>query len=374
MTSRADPPADAGVAAPRRIGGEFELAAADFACTANDLAGPPGLGAPHEAWLDTGRSALALIARDLARQSPRALVWLPAYACESVFAPFLRAGLAVRPYATGEDLQGLPHPRDGDAVLFIHYFGRRHDAAISATPEWRARGVRVIEDCVQAPFTAGAGQHGDHAITSLRKVLAVPDGALLASRRPLDATALPPDEAFIASRTAAKWLRGPGGNSSAFLPLVAESEARLDNAAPRTMSWTASHLLRRLDVQAVARQRRHNHAVLAEGLATLVDAGALRPLLGALRDGEVPLGLPVVVAGDRRDALRRYLAGQEIFCPVHWDLPQLPVDGFDLERQLSARMLTLPLDQRYDDHDMHRLLDALRHFFIPSATFPGARP
>lgn len=367
MTSQADQPA------VRRIGGEFELAAADFACGGDDIAGLPGLGAPHEAWLDTGRSALALVARDLARQAPGGVVWLPAYACDSVVAPFKRAGVAVRLYATGDDLQGLPSPQAGDALLFIHYFGRRHDAALAATPGWRARGVRVIEDCVQAPFTAGVGQHGDHAVTSLRKVIAVPDGALLASRRPLDTTALPPDEGFVAARLAAKWLRGQGAEPAAFLPLVAASEARLDDGAPRAMSWTASHLLRRLDVPAVARRRRENHAVLSQGLAALVDAGALRPLLGALRDGEVPLGLPVVVAGDRREALRASLAAQEIFCPVHWDLPQLPADGFESERRLSASALTLPLDQRYDERDMHRLLGALRSFFFTSANFPGAR-
>ena len=352
----------------RRIGGEFELSTATLADAGTATAALPTIGAAHEHWLDTGRSALAVIAAHLAATAPAAVVWLPAYCCESVRAPFARRGLPVSFYGVGSRLDRIDAaPRPGDTLLFVHYFGKRNLTALERAPALRAAGVRLIEDCVQAALSTGVGQAGDHALTSWRKLLACPDGALLASRQPLELELDEPDEGFVSARSIGKLLRGDGAPAERFLPLFEASEARLSADHPRALSWLSGQLLRQADLAQVALRRRANFACLLGLLRASAVLEQVRPVVEALSQGEVPLGLPVAVMPQRRDALRRHLAGDAIFCPVHWDLSHVNGDGFDEERALSSSMLTLPIDQRYGERDMHAILLSLSTFF-------GVRP
>lgn len=353
----------------RPIGGEFELRA-DMLTLAPGDGLLPGFGAPHEYWVDSGRSALGLIADALAALARSPVVWLPAYCCESVVEPFTLRSLSVRFYGVGERLENLDaDPAPGDALLFIHYFGRLNRGALSRVDELRRRGVYLIEDCVQAALTRGAGLSCDYALTSLRKLLPQPDGALLASRRLLSDTRIAaPDEAFVSARILGKLFRGAGRDAKVFLPLFDVSERRLDSQRPRAMSWFSEAMLRAADLAEAARRRLRNEAalrrLLSERAAELPIS--LRCLQLAPEDGEVPLGLVVEVDAVHRNRLRQHLAAQSIFCPIHWGLDHLPAAGFEAERRLSTRLLTLPVDQRYDEADMRRVAEAI-------STFPGDR-
>lgn len=347
----------------RRIGGEFELNCADldFDTAANLVL--PSFGASQETWLDTGRSALAVIARHLAQTAAESTVWLPAYCCKSIIAPFSRKSLPVRFYSVGARLDRVDaDPSPGDTLLFIHYFGCRNRTALRRIEEFRAASVCVIEDCVQAALTTGIGTHGDHALTSLRKLLPQSDGAMLASRETIAIDADTADEAFVSARVVGKLQRGAGARPEAFLPLFERSEARLADDLPRTMSWISRQLLGRTDLPMVAARRTANFATLRQGLADMAQRIGIVPLLPQFDIGEVPLGFPIVVGGGRRDALRAHLAGRGIFCPIHWDLAHLGSAAFAEERALSASMLTLPIDQRYGEHDMSIILGSLSNF------------
>jgi len=349
---------------PQRIGGEFELRPRDLDVGSATVAPLPTFGAAHELWLDSGRSALTLVARELQRAGMRPIVWLPAYCCESVAAPFRRCMLDVRFYAVGAGLDRVDaDPSPGDVLLFVHYFGRRNQTALQRVQTWRDRSVLVVEDCVQAALTSGVGRNADHALTSLRKLLPQPDGALLASRHPLDARIDPADEAFISARTTGKLLRGAGAASASFLPLFEQSEQRLDDGRVRAMSWLSRRLLGMTDLRQAAARRVTNFARLSRELRRLGSTCQARPLWDTLEDGEVPLGCPVIVDTAHRDALRRHLAQHDIFCPIHWDLSHVTGGGFDAEHALSKSMLTLPIDQRYDEDDMTRILQALSTYF-----------
>lgn len=347
----------------RRIGGEFELDWRDLCADSSCRQPLPTFAAEQEVWLDTGRSALALIARQRAKEAATATIWLPAYSCASIVSPFLRQGLQVRFYPVGATLDGLNvSPLPGDTLLFIHYFGLRNEAALSRVDELRSASVCLIEDCVQAALTDGLGRYGDYALTSLRKLLAQPDGALLAARQSFPVDISPADEAFVSARLAGKLLRGAGGPDATYLSLFAESEARLADDRPRAMSWLSHRLLSHCDLNMVAVRRRANYTALRQGLGDLPASVRIRPLLPFLQVAEVPLGCPVVVGGGQRDSLRRYLAERGVFCPVHWDLAHVGGSGFAAEQSLAASLLTLPIDQRYGEADMARIIEFLSTF------------
>ena len=344
----------------RHIGGEFELSATnlEFDIATNPVL--PSFGLQYETWLDTGRSALAVIASHLARTAANSTVWLPAYCCESMVAPFLRKHLPVRFYSVGARLDRIDaDPTPGDTLLFIHYFGFRNHTALGRLEGFRSGGVRVIEDCVHAALSTGIGAHGDYALTSLRKLLPQPDGALLSSREAIVVDVNTPDEAFVSARIVGKLWRGAGIPAETFLPLLEQSERRLADDSPRTMSWISCQLLSHCDLPTVAAQRRANFTDLWHGLTEIASHVGVEPLFPQLEIGEVPSGFPVIIKLGRRDLVRSHLAERAIFCPIHWKLAHLTVGAFPEEHSLSASMLTLPIDQRYDAIDMKVMLDVL---------------
>ncbi len=316
---------------------------------------------------DSGRSALELAVRHwCARGRKPSAVWLPQYLCHSVAAGLQRAGVPLRFYEDGPgSMTGFepPSPSAHDLVVAVHYFGRINARMIGfATTGQRDWGL--IEDCVQSTYSDGVGVSGDYAITSLRKWWPAPDGASLHLAddgwvAPLDA----PDEGFVSRRLLAKLLReGDADCERRYLELVGESEARLDQpGTARAPSWIAGVLLESVDVPAMAARRRANFDILARRLLALGEAGSpLRLLHSELEADEVPLVLAVLLPAELRDPLRQFLAARRVFCSIHW---RLEARASSAARSLSAQMLSLPLDQRYGDADMHRLADAIDSFF-----------
>lgn len=348
-----------------RIGGEFESSPADF------LAAPLGLraqdyGRKHHLLLDTGRSALLVALRHIVAKRGIRRAWLPRYCCESVLLPFRELGFEVGYYGMGGDLQSpdrLPDRLQGSVFLFIHYFGKRNDAILRWLESRRGEDFVTIEDCVQAGLNENVGATGDFVINSHRKFLPQPDGALLACDIPIEADLAEPDEAFICSKLVGKMMRESGGAPESFLPILESGEERLRHLLPRRISWLSSYLLERTDLAQVRSRRQSNCERLRSALVGDGLAGAeLQLLFERFAPGETPLGLPVLVPGGKRDELRRYLCSQQIFCPVHWPLPE-PAPGWESELELSRSMLTLPIDQRLGDRHLDYMLESLKRYF-----------
>jgi hypothetical protein len=350
-----------------RAGGEFELDPAIWhGAAARPIAerfGRPAL------WTDTGRSALLIAATEILRRGGERRAWLPAYACESIAQAFTQAGFELRYYAgtpgMADDNYTPPSPKKGDSFLFIHYFGHRNETLARAAAEFRAAGIWVIEDRVQSALTPSASP-ADFSVTSLRKLLPVADGAALygdAGTESLTPALAAPDEAFVSARLLGKVLRQAKLPAEEFLPLLEQAEQRLAGViVPRRMSFFSEWILQRIDPAAIAAARRANWLSLVSKISPAARAGRIQPLFAQLRDDEVPLSLPVRVAGDRRDALRRHLAARQVYCPVHWPLPHLPA-AFAQEQALAGSLLTLPIDQRMSAAHVEHVAAAIDAFF-----------
>lgn len=349
-----------------RIGGEFELTAEDFGDDA-DPAGWPAPATPHGLWTDTGRSALALAVRALLAAGARPRAHLPAFGCVSMVEPFRRAGVEVVFYSgLPSDDAFAPAPvAAGEIFVHVAYFGLVHRAGEAAAARARAAGALVIEDRVQASFDRRPSQ-ADFVVTSLRKVTAAPDGAWLGAAAPFAAALAAPDEASVSRRLAAKLLRAAGAAPGRFLPVLERLEAELPADAPRAPAAASRMILSGLDWAAIARRRRDNWLAFEAAIAPLLARGDVSRATGPLGAQDTPLGYPLRVAAGRRDALRRSLAAQGVFCPVHWDLSHVPDatgEDFVRERALSAAILTMPLDQRATPADMRAAAGGVAAFF-----------
>jgi dTDP-4-amino-4,6-dideoxygalactose transaminase len=307
----------------------------------------------------------------------RKAILLPAYLCPSVAQPLREAGADIIFYSVSQDLQidlDDLRSRIGPevlAVLIIHYFGLPQPQGVFDLLSSCDPPIWVIEDMAHAWLSRSAdglplGRRGTVAVFSPRKFFPVPDGAMaivVDASTPLDAEVMPVDWTYMLQRTAGLFLRRLYARTGAepvnrlAFNLLHRAERDLDGSiSTSTASWISRRILGNLDYKTAIEQRRRNYQHLLQGMQRM--QLLVQPLYDQLPPGVTPLGFPITC--DRRDDLRLCLIQRRIYPPIHWPLPQNEaVERFDHLVDLSQRILTLPIDQRYGAEDMEYILDSM---------------
>jgi hypothetical protein len=315
------------------------------------LAGP-GLDLPagERAWLHSGRAALRWLG---SRFGAPARVLLPAYICDSVIEAFgvplfyhVDAALRIDwPALTEAAARERPA-----ALLLVHYFGRLQDRAGLAAFRDRFPGVAIVEDLSHSLLNAPGrqGLHGlaDYGVASLRKLLPVPDGAVVVDYRgrglpDLPAATPPPS---TATRLAAL--------ASGSFQLFHRAELELDREAPlAAASEVTREIVARVPAADLRARRRANWHALADALR---GAAEVRPLHADLPPGVAPLGYPVRCRN--RHDLGRRLSDAGVEAVVHWPLPPAATAAASYdERLLAGTLLTLPCGPACTAQDLERI-------------------
>lgn len=301
------------------------------------------------------------------RLNPRR-VWLPAYLCGALLTRHVRSrawfyGVGGH-LEIGSDVVDGMDISSGDLFVAIAYFGGIPNA--DALRSAQVRGARVLVDASGALLTEGLERSADYLLASPRKFVGVPDGGLLVpvgnapwfDTPTLDAWDDAPLAVHATRGRAAFDLLGGNGPDRAWFTAFSAAERAAPSSARAMLPQTMT-ALGRMDWLAVARRRRANFLVLAEGLRYRTDLN-LQLLRTSLDDGEVPLGAVVVFEdAQARDAARAALHAAGIYAPVHWTLDGVTPAHFERERDLAARCLTLVCDQRCDELDMFETIDIL---------------
>ncbi|HQH79215.1 MAG TPA: hypothetical protein PK535_09630 [Synergistaceae bacterium] len=292
----------------------------------------------HVLALDSGRSALSVGLRALRRAGCAPVIHLPAVICRAVMTIALHEGFSLRFYRLGRDLATptFPSPpRAEEVVLYVHYFGWRHDAMERALSSLRRRPF-VVEDGASAGLTPGVGGFGDVTVRGFRKLLPITDGALLLSRFPLEDLPGDPDEDFIDRKARELALR----RSSPLPPDPFGAEARLDRRpTPRRISDASLEYLASGEWRSAGEERRLSH----RRLGALLRGLALPSLeeLWELPEGVVPLGFPLLMHRGYGGELRRLLRKEGFPLPMDWGLP--PGAPWKEDGDFLRQLVLLPL-------------------------------
>lgn len=288
-------------------------------------------------------------------------LWVPSYFCQEVLRSWQGAGIELVVYRDGptdppaKQLSLTP----GDAVLSVSYFGVRAPPRI----EGRMEGVTVIEDHTHDPFSDWARtSRADYCVASLRKTLPIPDGAVVWSPRGRD-VASPPSmsdrraRAVVDRLTAmilkARYLRGERIDKEEFRRCAVRGEEGLGVTEPSAASEYTSALLGAFAFDAWRRARADNH----EALADAIGSHRSMSVLGVRTAGAVPFSVVLCFTEPHvREVVRKQLIARRVYPAILWSLREPAVDGVPAEHvALSARVLSLHCDGRYDAQTMRRV-------------------
>ena len=314
----------------KAIGGYFELADKDC-----EYASMPVDGIA----LNTCRNALEYIILQLPDAKR---IFVPYYTCEAVIEPLKRLPVKYEFYHINEQLEMAEEIvlQKGDYLIANNYFGVK-DAYIAELAN--KYGERLIVDNAQALFASV--MPCIKAAYSTRKFVGVADGgfavsisAELASKYELDNSSEHDSHLLI---------RKEKGAEVGFKDYQV-NECKLDNQPIRRMSPQTQSILSHIDYETVIQQRRQNYRYLSDVLG---DMNLLQ--LPPMDSFACPMVYPFMTSDE---SLRARLIENKVFVARYWPNVLEWCDNNDIEHKLATCIIPLPIDQRYGEVDMKKIL------------------
>lgn len=300
-----------------------------------------------------GRQALAEALRRAA-VNPGDAVLVPAFICREALSSLAAIGATPRFYAVDATLRTdvaaleLGAPGGARAVLAVNYFG--FPQPLAPFRQWcRARGAALIEDNAHGFLSMEGdvplGRRGDLGVFSLRKTLALPNGAALVDNR--DEAEVSDSSSFRFSgstaaaerryrlKAALKRMMELGGLrftraavAAIRLARLATTGSRIPRATPlaetaipqESCAPLALRLLARCDLAA---ERERRWTLYRRSREVLDGTRGVHPFAADLPDGVVPQGFPFRYTGDDPDSLVRSLWRRGVSVHRWPDLPSV---------------------------------------------------
>ena len=308
-----------------------------------------------------GRTAIDLILQDIVKTRPVRNAYLPAWCCDSMFAPFLAHRIYVDFYDVRFHRQLGCHTDYTDCtdIFYVtNYFGYENTLNIDIVRQFKAKGFIILYDRTHSflmdndPYVALA----DYSFASIRKWMGVIGGAVVEG---VKSKALNPYP-YLAPKEKAMRIKQAymSGDESVdkqeFLRLYGEFGHHLaEDYCDYAMDDLSYALYKAVDLSVVKAKRRENAKYLHEHLKL--------QFLAPLTDDACPLFVPVLFdTKEERDRVRKKLIEAEIYCPVHWPKPALIPADFEVNKIYDIE-LSLICDQSYGLDDMARMVEVIYH-------------
>lgn len=301
-------------------------------------------------------------------------VLIPAYTCQTVITPFEEAGWTCLFFNILKDLRiDLEHLRNQvekhhPALLVVHpYFGMDLNKNETTVIQYiRNQGTKVVVDLTQCIFSNQELTFADYIVGSYRKWFPIPDGGFLIIQNNCDISQPSEEnELFVTRQTDAMYLRGQYFQNedqrtkqiSIRLSKSADHVAD-NNISPHRMSTFSCQLLEQEDKQSNRQRRINNFTYLFDNIRKSEKYAFVCSDKSLVTT--VPLYFTLYVE-NRRD-LQIKLAEECIYAPVIWPVEDENVLISEDVRYIYDHLLAIPIDQRYDEQDMQRVVDMINRF------------
>jgi len=308
----------------------------------------------------SGRTAIDLIIQNILATRKVQNVYMPAWGCDSMIAPFVDRGIRVGFYDmrfNGQLEYLVEENKQADIFYVNNYFGYENTIDVEIIKHFRAKGSIIIYDRTHSmlmddePIKVLA----DYSFASIRKWMGVIDGAVVEGLNKKDLKPCPylaPKEEAMRMKQA--FMAGDDtADKQAFLKLYGEFGHHLaDDYRNYAMDDLSYAIYKATDIETMKAQRKANAQYLHEHLNL--------QFLSQLTPNACPLFVPVLFSSkEERDRIRKRLIEAEIYCPIHWPKNQLITSEMEVN-QIFDTELSLICDQRYGIPEMQRIIETIQ--------------
>ena len=289
--------------------------------------------------LNTGRNCLEYVLR--ARNYKK--VYIPYYTCEVVLEPLRKLGIEYAFYHIDINLEIRDKftLKSNEALLYTNYYGLKQRYVEQLAEKI---GSRLIVDNTQAFYAKPLS--GIDTIYTCRKFFGVADGAYLYSDAVLDEEI---EQDYSYDRMAHLLKRIDLSAEEGYADFR-KADDGLDNQSIRRMSKMTQRMMQSIDYEAAAKRRRENYSLLHKAL------GGENNLELPLDEDAVPMVYPYFAPVK---GLREKLIENKVFVARYWPNVLDWTTKDDIEYLLAYQMQPLPVDQRYGEEEMNRIIEII---------------
>lgn len=335
----------------KEIGSEFwfDFEPKDIACNS------------QETLVLSGRTAIDVIIKDILKTHKIRNVYLPAYCCDSMIDPFIRNGIDVNLYDIDFDGR-LQYLIDEDAetdIFYVNnYFGYENTINNKIIEHFKHKGAIIIYDKTHSLFMTDDATDAlaDYTFASLRKWVGVVCGAVACKKDgafDVELKEYPYLQCKIdAMQEKALFIKGENVDKQLFLNKYGEFGHHLsEEYQGYKMDNLSVKIWQQYDKVAIRETRRENAAVL--------HLNRKLHFIDNLSTNSCPIFVPIFFEStERRNAVRKSLIEEHIYCPIHWPKNKLVTPEMKVN-DIFDRELSLICDQRYTEWDMERILKVI---------------
>jgi hypothetical protein len=326
------------------------------------------LGGDDRRFCMSGRCAIYYCLLDLKTRDDKRVAYLPAYTCETVIAPYKKAGYALEFYdvspeklAPRFDASMIPHI---SVLGLCGYYGfSSYDRAF--VEACAAAGAAVLQDITHSVFSGkGIEAAADYNAGSLRKWIGIPSGGIAVKRKGFfNLPLLPPEKEHVSGRKALfdeqeRVVRHETGASEERVSeLFWTTEMRLRKIFDAFASDDLSReIISRFSPEEIIRKRRENYAFLLEQNPF---GREIQPVFPELGPGICPSHLSLY--SPDREKIRGFLAEKGVKSTVYWPFHgEIDLSAYPGAAWIYDHIFSVPIDQRYSAEDMKFLSKVLK--------------
>lgn len=319
------------------------------------------------------REALSDIAYALDKSEKKVLI--PAYTCQTVITPFEEAGWQCKYFSIKRnlriDLRSLENAivKHNPSLLVVHpYFGMDfNNEELDILNGIKKKGIGIVLDLTQCLFSSKQYPFATFIVASYRKWMPIPDGGYLINNTDSVHITQPEEEneEFTEREIAAMYLRGQYfGNEEQRTKAIsirlskAADHIADSNITPHKMSQVAYNLFVKEDVEKNQKSRFSNYNYLFNNIKESLKVTKVCQSMADVTTA--PLYFTIYVQD--RPALQRLLAQDSIYAPVIWPVEDERVLINEEVNYIYDHVLAIPCDQRYDENDMHRIVEVINNY------------
>lgn len=298
-----------------------------------------GIPGEYIAEVNTGRTAIQYAIHSLGVHK----VFVPHYYCPDIISMLRGLDIELLFYHIGEDL--LPvgvHDEANAAVILVNYFGVISKKLLQFSEQF----TNVIFDQAHSFFTPPVLKDGVMNVYSCRKFFGVCDGAYLIGKN-LRRMELQQDVSFHRAIHLLKSIE-VGTNGAYAESKYNEQEL---GKAPLRMSVLTQCILDGIDYASVEAKRRENFQFLHQQLNDIQE-------LDGLEENSVAYMYPLLLNRD----IHKELVQEHIYVPLLWSQLMEPEWNGSLEQKYSACIVPLPMDQRYNEKQLEKLVQIIKRY------------
>ncbi len=290
--------------------------------------------------LNLGRNCLRYI---LKCKNPTK-IHIPYYSCDSILDVITKENIDYEFYNIDENLDPKLNKEINDEyILYINYFGLK----TSASKSLKNKFSNLILDNSQAFFIEPF--NSVDTFYSPRKFFGVPDGGYLYTNSKLPEK-IEKDSSY---RRCEHLLRRLDDTASSAYKIFKENEEKLNSQPIKKMSDLTESILSSIDYQKSKLIRNNNFLYLHNYLKDYNEFNLNIENLNG------PMVYPFLF---KDDTLKKFLIDNKIYVATYWDEVLSKPDDCKIGKTLTKYLCPLPIDQRYSEKDMERILEKINEY------------